>query len=220
MPPYIYGTGYLPWAPLIFSVSQSLYAPMVSSMPSANSAAKSPCDHVSATFFSMPCRKKKHIRESSPQLTSLLPPITMQDSESSTIVVRSRLGHTHRLTRHQTSMNHKHHHNGVYLQHRALEPHAQRHSLVNPPGIYPVGHDGVETEGSGNRGALKVLGLPGGILGHIGGGDVEARETGQAAEDKESEAEVVERGADANGKGDYGRGETKGDLWKRGEQSR
>lgn len=82
-------------------------------------------------------------------------------------------------------MDHKHHHNRVHFQRGTLEPHTQRYRLVDPPSIHPIGHDGVQTERSGDRGAFKVLGFAGGVLGYIGGGDVEARETGEATEDEE-----------------------------------
>lgn len=82
-------------------------------------------------------------------------------------------------------MNHKHHHNRVHLQRRTLEPHSERYRLVNPPSIHPVRHDGVQAQRRGDRGAFEVFGFAGGVLGYIGGGDVEACETGKAAENEE-----------------------------------
>lgn len=82
-------------------------------------------------------------------------------------------------------MDHKYHYNRVHLQRRTLKPHTQRYGLVGPSSIHPVSHDGVQAQRRGDRGAFKVLGFAGRVFGHIGGGDVEACETGQAAEDEE-----------------------------------
>lgn len=78
--------------------------------------------------------------------------------------------------------------------------------------VDPVGHESVEAERCGDRSALEVLRLARGVLGDDGGGDVEAREAGEAAEHEEGEADVVERCAQADGEGDDGWGEAEGYL--------
>lgn len=112
-------------------------------------------------------------------------------------------------------MQHEDEHDGVDLEQGAGEPDAARDGIVaDPAAVDPVGHQGVEAEGGGDGGALEVLGLARGVLGDDGGGDVEAGEAGEAAQDEEGEAEVVEGRAQANGKGYYGGGEAEGDLRK------
>jgi hypothetical protein len=49
---------------------------------------------------------------------------------------------------------------------------------------------------------------------HVGDGDVEAREAGEAAEHEEGQDEGVGRGVEAEGEGRGGGGEAEGDLWR------
>lgn len=126
--------------------------------------------------------------------------------------VVSRLGNVNRLARHQTPVNDKQKHNRVKLERGTREPDTAGEVIVDGARGDPVGHEGVEAQRGGDRGALKVLCLARRVLGDVGRGDVEAGEARQAAEDKEGEEDVVERGAQANGEGDDRRGEAKGDL--------
>lgn len=120
-----------------------------------------------------------------------------------------------RFACHKAAMDHENRHNGVELEHTPREPDTARDGLVDCARVDPVGHEGVQTQRGGDGRALKVGGLTRGVLGDVAavGGDVEAREAGQAAEDEEGEANVVERGAHADGEGDDCGGETEGNLY-------
>lgn len=109
-------------------------------------------------------------------------------------------------------MHHKQEHGRVELEGRALEPDAKGDLVEDPAVVQPVGHDAVEDERGGDRGAFKVFALAGGVLGQDGDGDVEAGESGEAAEDEKCEADGISDGSEANGEGDHGGGDTEGDL--------
>lgn len=78
------------------------------------------------------------------------------------------------LTRHQTAVQDEQGGDGVELECGAAEPDAPGQVVEDPALADPVGHEGVEGEGGGDRGALKVSALPRGVLGQGRDGDVEA----------------------------------------------
>jgi hypothetical protein len=117
-----------------------------------------------------------------------------------------------RLANHQTPMQHKHKHNGMERKRRAVHPQAKRNLLERPALIHPVRHDLHVDQRHGDGCAFEVLGFAGRVFGNHGDGDVEARETGEAAEDEEGEQDVVDGGAEAEGEGCGGGADTEGDL--------
>lgn len=116
------------------------------------------------------------------------------------------------LARHQASVEHKDENNRVELEHGALEHGTPGKRVMDPALRHPVSHDGVQTERRGDGRALEIGGLAVGVLWDGGRGHVEAGEAGEAAEDEEAEAEMVERSADADGEGNDGGGDAEGDL--------
>lgn len=91
----------------------------------------------------------------------------------------------------------------------------ERQGVVDPAHPGPHGHDARQGQtGEGDRGALEVLGLARLVLGEHGDGDVEASQTGEAAEGVEGQDERVERGAEADGEGEDGGGSAEGYLWE------
>lgn len=66
--------------------------------------------------------------------------------------------------------------------------------------VDPIGHESVQSQRGGYGSSLEVLGLARGVLRDIVRRNVEARETGQAAQNEEGETYVVGWGAHANGK--------------------
>lgn len=85
----------------------------------------------------------------------------------------------------------------MHLDGTPRKPHPAGQRVVHPaPGQAP-GHQRVEPQRRGDGRALEVARLAGAVLGDARGGDVEAGEAGQAAEDEEGEEEVVEGGAES-----------------------
>jgi hypothetical protein len=123
-----------------------------------------------------------------------------------------RLRYMNTLTNHQTPMHHKHTHNRMHLEDSSSAPNAKRHIGVRPAVARPPGHGASQHERSGDGCTFKVLRFPGCVFGYHGDGYVEARETGEAAEDEEGEEEVVERGAHAEGEGGCGGRDAEGYL--------
>lgn len=121
-----------------------------------------------------------------------------------------------RLANHQAPMQDKHSNNRMKLQRGALEPQTQRQLLEHPALVHPVCHDLHHEQRHGDRGALEVLGFAGCVLGHHGDGYVEARETGEAAQDEEGEQDVVDGGAEAEAEGCGCGGNAEGYLWETG----
>lgn len=118
------------------------------------------------------------------------------------------------LASHQAPVEHKDENDRVELERGTLEHGTPGKRVVDPALRHPVRHERVQPQRRRDRRALEVGRLAVGVLGDDVGvrGNVEAREARQAAQDKEAEAEVVERGADANGEGDDGGGDAEGDL--------
>jgi hypothetical protein len=112
-------------------------------------------------------------------------------------------------------MDHERQHDRVHLQGSTREPDTTREVIVNPPVRHPPRHDGVETKCRGDGCSLEVGGFAGGVLGYARGGDIEARQTGKAAEDEERKAEVVEQGAEADGERHSSGGHAEGYLASR-----
>lgn len=102
---------------------------------------------------------------------------------------------------HHASVDDENESDRVEFKGRASEPCSHGQVLQDPALGDEVGHDGVETETCGNGRALKVLALAGCILGQDRDGDVEAGKTGEAAEDEEGEAGVVDSGAQTEREG-------------------
>jgi hypothetical protein len=109
-------------------------------------------------------------------------------------------------------MQHEHGHDRVELEHGAFQPQAHWHLSQRPALGHPESHDRHEDQRHGDRYAFEILRLAGRILGHHGDGYVEARETGQAAEDEEGEQEVVERRAQTETEGSGSGSDAEGDL--------
>jgi hypothetical protein len=116
------------------------------------------------------------------------------------------------LADHQASMQHEHGHDRVELEHGAFQPQAHWHLSQRPALGHPESHDRHEDQRHGDRYAFEVLRLPGRILGHHGDGYVEARETGQAAEDEEGKQEVIEGRAQTEAEGGGSGSDAEGDL--------
>lgn len=98
------------------------------------------------------------------------------------------------------------------LEHGPLEQGAERDRLVDLAAVDPVRHQRVDAQGRGDGRALEVLGLAVVVLGQVDRRHVEARQAGQAAQDEEGEAHVVQRRAHADREGNYCRGDAEGDL--------
>jgi hypothetical protein len=116
------------------------------------------------------------------------------------------------LADHETAVQHKHEHNRMELEHRALQPQAHGDLCQRPALVHPESHDLHIDQGHGNRCAFEVLGFAGCVLGDHGDGDVEACETGEAAENEEAEQDVIEGCAKTEGEGGGGRTNAEGDL--------
>lgn len=125
-----------------------------------------------------------------------------------------RLRDMYRLTRHQAPTNHKQAQHGVKLAQRPRQQRPQRQLPMHPPLTNPVRHQPHNRQRRRDRRALKVGRLARRILGHVGDGDVEAREAGQAAQHEEGEDEVVGGGAEADCEGGGGGGDAEGDLFR------
>lgn len=118
------------------------------------------------------------------------------------------------LARHEAAVQHEDDDDGVEGERGVGEPDAARDGVVDPALRDPVGHDGVEAEAGGDRGALEVVRLAGSVLGDRRRRYVEACQPRQAAQHEEGKAHVVQRRAHADRKGHNGRGEAEGDLWE------
>lgn len=128
-------------------------------------------------------------------------------SENTHPIPNLRLRNVNGLARHEAAVHHKDQDDGVDLEDAAGKPQAAGEVIVDPAAVHPVGHQGVQAQAGGYGCALKVLRLAGGVLGDRGGGHVEAGQAGQAAEHEEGQADVVERGAHADGEGNDRGGE-------------
>lgn len=117
-----------------------------------------------------------------------------------------------RLAAHQTAVGDKDERDGVELERSALQPRAEGQLVERPALTSPVRHEGVGAQRGRDGGALKVRGLSRGVVRQVGGGDVEAREAGQAAEHKEDEEEVVNGRAHADCEGDASGSQAERDL--------
>lgn len=84
-----------------------------------------------------------------------------------------------------------------------LTNYSPRHPLraLMPPAPQTQRHHTHETQGRRDWEALEILRLAGSVFWEGGGGDVEAREAGQTAQEEEGEEEGVEGGAQAEGVG-------------------
>lgn len=125
---------------------------------------------------------------------------------------RSELRYADGLARHQTAVQDEQSGGRVKLERRATEPDTPGQVVEDPALTNPVGHEGIEGEGGGDRGALKVSALTRGVLGQSRDGDVETGETSETAEDEEAEEDVVDGRTHAQGEGDGGGGEAERDL--------
>lgn len=106
-----------------------------------------------------------------------------------------------RLAGHADATQDEEANNRVKLEYRPCCPRSQRYILQRPALTDPVCHERSYGERSRNRRAFKVLALARSVLGNVGDGDVEAREACKPAEDEEGQEEVVDRCAEAYGKG-------------------
>lgn len=117
----------------------------------------------------------------------------------------------YRLARHQTATEHEQSRDRMKFEHAALGPRTQRQVLQDPALADPVGHKGGDAERRGDRRAFEILALAAGVLGHVGHGDVEARQARKAAEHEEGEEDVIDGSAQAERKGGGGGGHTERD---------
>lgn len=76
----------------------------------------------------------------------------------------------------------------------------------------PVCHEARNRERGRYRGSFKIRGFPCLILRQNGDCDVESRQSRQSAKNEKAKQEVIDRGADANGKCDRSGGNSKRDL--------
>lgn len=120
------------------------------------------------------------------------------------------------LTRHQNPTKHKQTRNRVELPHRPLRPGPQWQIIQDPALADPVRHESSDGERGGDRSALEVSALARSVLGDVGYGDVEARETRETAEHEEGEEDVVDGSAEPEGECGGGGGDAEGYL--RGEE--
>jgi hypothetical protein len=102
-----------------------------------------------------------------------------------------------RLAHHQTPMQHKHKCHGVEFQCGTLHPHPKRYLRHCPALVHPEGHDLHVDERHGDGRAFEVVALASRVFWNHGDGHVEARESGEAAQDEEGEEQMVDRGAEA-----------------------
>jgi hypothetical protein len=116
------------------------------------------------------------------------------------------------LARHQAPTEHEQANDGMEFEYAALGPSAQRQVIQDPALADPVGHEGGDGERGGDGGAFEVLALAGGVLGHVGNGDIEAREAREAAQHEEGEEDVVDGRAQTEREGGRGGGYAEGDL--------
>lgn len=103
-----------------------------------------------------------------------------------------RLRHMQSLGDHQAAMDQEQDDDGVELKCGALKPHAEWDLVQDPSLRDPVCHQCVRTQARGNGGSLEIAGLAGGIVGDVGGCHVESCQTGQAAQHKDGQEDVVE----------------------------
>lgn len=119
-----------------------------------------------------------------------------------------RLRHMQTLAAHETAVDDEQERDGVDLEGGSGEPEAAGDVGEDAVLRDPPGHEGVEAQGRGDGRALEVARLAGGVLGDVGGRDVEASEAREAAEHEEHETCVVESRAQADAEGYAGRGQT------------
>lgn len=113
----------------------------------------------------------------------------------------------YRLADHQAAVQDKHQSDRVELKDRALGNQTERNVLVGPAFGDPVSHQTDNTQSSRDRGALEVFGLSALILRENSDRDVESSQAGKAAENEESEENVIDRGADTEREGSSSGGE-------------
>lgn len=113
------------------------------------------------------------------------------------------------LAGHQTATDDEEANQGVEFQWGTGQRSSERNVLQNPALGDKVAHERGNRECGWDRGALKVLGLSGGVLGEIRNGDIEARKTGETTEHKEGEEEVVDWGTKTYGESRCSWGDTK-----------
>lgn len=116
---------------------------------------------------------------------------------------------------HQTTVQDEHQDHRVEFKNGAFCKKTQGNVLVSPALRYPVRHERGNSQSRRDGRAFKVLGFAAAVLGYHGNCDVEASQTGQTAENKKCQEEMVERGADAECECCRGGGKAKGNLNKK-----
>lgn len=111
-------------------------------------------------------------------------------------------------------MDHEQNDGRMELKSRALEPGAERQVVMDPALREPVPHDGIHAKRGRDGGSLKILALARGVLGQDSDGHVEARKTGETAQNEKGEADRVGNSTEAKSKGHHSWGDTEGDLTK------
>lgn len=109
-------------------------------------------------------------------------------------------------------MQSEHEHNRVEFEDRTLCNEAKRDVLMGPALGDPVGHERDDCQCSGDGSAFEVFRLSGLILGQNGHSHVKPSQTGQTAENKECEEQVIERCTDTKRESCSGGSEAEGDL--------
>jgi hypothetical protein len=123
-----------------------------------------------------------------------------------------RLRNVYRLADHHAAVQDKHQSDRMELEDRTLSNQTERNVLVSPAFGNPVRHKTDNSQSSWDRGTLEVFGLSAFILRENSDRDVEPSKAGETAENKESEENVIDRGADTERKGSSSGGEAEGNL--------
>ena len=109
-------------------------------------------------------------------------------------------------------MQNKHQDHRVEFKNGTFCEETKRDVFVRPALRDPVGHDGSDWQSGRNGCAFEVLGFAGLILGQYGYSYVEPSESGQTAENEETEEDVIKRGPDTKSECGSSGSETEGDL--------
>lgn len=102
------------------------------------------------------------------------------------------LWNANRLAGHHAAVNHEQKHGGVKLKRSTLKQGAKRDVVQDPALLQPVTHEGIQAQRRRNRGALEIFALATGVLGQNRDGNVEAGQSGQAAQDEKGETDGID----------------------------
>lgn len=126
--------------------------------------------------------------------------------------MKSRLRHVQRLRHHAAAVDQEEQDDWVKLQQGTSHDRAVRHALLDPALRHPECDQRRDRQARGNGKSFEVLGLAVGVLGHVAGGDVEARKASETGENKAGKEKLVEASAHAGSKRNHGGSNAEGDL--------